>query len=60
MPTARPDTSNDAEPAMSYTTPWIWKMQWCKQRGLPPARTDAWEQAEKAWALAHKATAASN
>ena len=34
---------------------WCWKMDYCKQNGLPPAQSWAWMQAEVAWQKAHPA-----
>jgi len=36
---------------------WSWKMQYCKDRGVPPANPAIWEEAERAW-LARTAPAA--
>lgn len=34
------------------TTKWMWKMEYCKRIGLPPAQQWAWERAEEAF-VAH-------
>lgn len=36
------------------TAKWIWMMDWCKSRGLPPAQKYAWDAAEKEWDMYHK------
>jgi hypothetical protein len=28
---------------------WLWKMAYCKKKGLPPAQSWAWDKAEEAW-----------
>ena len=28
---------------------WLWKMDWCKKKGLPPAKKDVWIQANEAY-----------
>ena len=28
---------------------WVWKMEWCRRQGLPPAFVWVWEEAEKAY-----------
>lgn len=33
---------------------WLWKMEYCKKNGLPPAQSWAWKLANKAYAETHK------
>ena len=31
------------------TFKWGWMMSYCRRSGIPPARSWAWKEAEKAW-----------
>lgn len=43
----RPRPIDDAEDGLIKK--WLWKMDWCKQRGMPPADQATWYRAEEAW-----------
>lgn len=34
---------------------WLWMMNFCKKGGIPPADSECWKIAEKAWMQEHKA-----
>ena len=31
------------------TNKWLWKMEWCKKKGLAPAKKEVWKQADEAY-----------